>query len=1023
MSKVRMRFRKVQVLILDLKDPKRQRVGMKVWYMINIIRKCQPDIVCILNPPNNINNFDNGFTSYKKDSFVVWISLTISIKPLTFSNAIIFKEIKLALCDLGNSDESFTKFVDGDWNIGGKILWTQRSDNFKRKFTWNLGDDEKDIGFMGKVCDKNILSSFDNNKMFSFIIARKVPCSIGLRLGKVKANVTHKAIGNILDGRNCFKDNRKIVKKFFYKPVKGPFDIHLSILSDIVSGNLKTVFKCFNALWTGARREPFLGYSIPDEVVDSYKRLLKHDDNKKYFKINIPVSMDTNLIPKGEMSTFLKTNKDLAKIKSRWRVYSSSEAANFDMFKIKDILKGIKIWLEKRYKGLEARQTSAIKNFQDTLRKIIFAYNDFFECNYALTFFLLKDAKLKSANDVRMIMLTPTFIKIYEVFIYKEVSDFIEGKFGRKSYQCGAHFGSSTFQAMVRIRDIAKKFNATGILCLDIAKGYESVRLDRLKEAVDLTLSGINNRVEWLLDVWILMVQNMDILIAGNVVKKTVGIPMGLILSPLMFILYVDYALKWTLKDFLTMFIDDINIAVGQNLDVVDSVEYVQSIIDKLASVGLTINLRKAVLITDDIGLGNKFRKKFSWLRVEKEGKFLGKEILFLNGNLCNNEAPLFLDVNPNNIKLLPEGTPLFIKQLLFVGAIECKTRYKAIMWNIGRLHVKDLIIERAFNFFKNSFVNFERINLLIFSTNYLRLFLDMATVRDWFEAENKSPIFFCRKTDEIVQALHMSWMDQYTQENRNLLVEEFTEALILGSMDIKFDNEWDLWKSFTKECWKKFVEASLRFYAFNDEGDGFSVISLKWWLVKSKFIKKFAFLIDAALNRLNVYWIIEVLNSINNQLSDVLQGHGWKDVIYWIDEKFDGYQVQARDKVVYDCLSKITWISLRANGMRFFDEYWQKKIGTWKVAKSCNKGVCRGVIRKLKEICILIDMFYNNKSFITYSNVGMITLFNAVKFAQKELIDRYVEVLGLYEYIESLDNDNYGDLMLYSDIDIINMD
>lgn len=1009
--------------MLSLKGARRENIGIKIWYMINTIRKCQPDIVCIFDPPNNISNFDNGYTVYRKDSFVVWVSLNISINPLIVNSAIVFKDIKLALCDLGNGKEDVIKVIGSDWNICGRLYWAYRSNIFKSFFSWNFGDDDKIMGFCGKVCGKNILSAFDNNKVITFIIARKVPCSIGLRLGKVKSSVTYKVIGNILDGKNCFNDNRRIIKKFFYKPVKGPFDIHLSILSDIVSGNLKTVFKYFNALWTGSRREPFLGYSIPDCIVDSYKKLLKHDDNKKYFKIPIPIRMDTNLIPKNEMAALLKNNKELSKVKSRWKVYSSSEAANFDMFKIKDILKGIKIWLEKKYNGLECRQTVAIKNFQDTLRKIIFAYNEFFEWNFALTFFLMKDAKLKSANDVRMIMLTPTFIKIYEVFIYKEVSGFIEGKFGRKSYQCGAHHGSSTYQAMVRIRDIAKKLNATGILCLDIAKGYESVNLDRLKEAVDLTLSGIDNRVEWLLDVWILMVRNMDIVIAGNVVKKTVGIPMGLILSPLMFILYVDYALKWVLKDYITMFIDDINIAVGNNLGIIDSVEYVQSIINKLSSVGLSINYRKAVLITDDVILGNKFRKKFVWLKVEKEGKFLGKEILFLNGNLCNNEAPLFLDVSPNNIKLLPDGTPLFIKQLVFVGAVECRTRYKAIMWNIGKRHVKDLIIDRAFNFFKNSFANLEKINLLIFSTNYLRLFLDMATVRDWFDVEGKNPIFYCKKLDEIVQALYMSWMDQYIQNDKNVLVEEFMDSVLLGTMEINYDNEWDLWKTFTKECWRKFVESSLHFYAYNEEGDGFSYISLKWWLLKTKFIRKFAFLIDAALGRLDVYWIIEIIDSVNKQLGDVLQGQGWKDEIFWIDEKYDSYEINVKNEIIHDFLSKIAWLCLRANGVRFFDDYWQMKIQKWKVSKSCNKAICRGVLRKLKEICILIDMFYNNKSFVSYSNVGMITLFNAVKFAQKELIDRYVEILGLYEYLESLDKDNYGELMVYSDIDIINTD
>ena len=73
-------------------------------------------------------------------------------------------------------------------------------------------------------------------------------------------------------------------------------------------------------------------------------------------------------------------------------------------------------------------------------------------------------------------------------------------------------------------------------------------------------------------------------------IKKDRGIAMGLLLSPIIFALYVDYALKGIDKEHLIIYIDDLTIILRSSY-VFNKGNYqlVNEVIVKLSDVGLII--------------------------------------------------------------------------------------------------------------------------------------------------------------------------------------------------------------------------------------------------------------------------------------------------------------------------------------------------------------------------------------------------------------------------------------------------
>ena len=74
-------------------------------------------------------------------------------------------------------------------------------------------------------------------------------------------------------------------------------------------------------------------------------------------------------------------------------------------------------------------------------------------------FFLQKNPIVKEFNYVRVIIIIPTIIKIYECLVFDKIVDHLSKLISKSNYQFGGVRGGSTYEAMLKICNITKKIS------------------------------------------------------------------------------------------------------------------------------------------------------------------------------------------------------------------------------------------------------------------------------------------------------------------------------------------------------------------------------------------------------------------------------------------------------------------------------------------------------------------------------------------------------------------------------------
>jgi hypothetical protein len=228
------------------------------------------------------------------------------------------------------------------------------------------------------------------------------------------------------------------------------------------------------------------------------------------------------------------------------------------------------------------------------------------------------------------------------------------------------------------------------------------------------------------------MVFNLDYLINGKVVKSTKGIPMGLALSPVAFVLYMHKALENIDKEYLVAYMDDLSVLMmrdGMNDN------YIKEVLSALKSFGLDVNPRKSVIFTDGEKFDEKRLKYFEitkkvYLPVVSVSKILGRELSWagevLTGDNCNfvleNKIP----------KIIPNWLTLAMRRIIYIGGLTAKERYIGYMWSYGRKDIRARILKNAFNFFYMNFNKLNYVQLFLILPNIFREFIDPYKLRQF---------------------------------------------------------------------------------------------------------------------------------------------------------------------------------------------------------------------------------------------------------------------------------------------------
>lgn len=635
-----------------------------------------------------------------------------------------------------------------------------------------------------------------------------VNLSTNLKLCEIDEQVSIKTIKKLIDGEDFrYKPNIKL-RRYNYE-ISDRERVNEEILDDYINNNISRAYKKYSYLWKGFRREPFLGTKVNNNIIQTFAIHLKANKDKIY----------SNVLIDEDIKFFDYNN----------RFYCKSVALNYDYIKLRNICKAINDYIAENKKEHEDKIQNIITNVLRRINKMKYKLR-------ANTFFLMKDKKLENFNHVRMIIIMPTLIKIYESLIINEVQDFISNLIISDQYQWGGIAGGSTYRAMYNLREKATNLGRTKALILfDMIKGYDSVDLNLL---MDMVQNIQDKRVKYFLYNWVVMVKNLDIVMNNEVVKKGRGVPMGLSMSPIMFVYYVHNALKEVDKSNIVLYMDDIAMLIPFSFNNIEVDAKIEELILNLSYFDLVINKKKSVFISNDPYIVDKYSKDYVF---EDSQKYLGRELKIGLDNKIVNDDRFYFDGKYIN------GTPAWInfaiKRLIYNGALDARIRYKFFMWPTDDKEVRKKIWERAMKFYRSYDSNYSYVQMCLVSTNIFRYMLDPILIKECY-------------IDLLIRGINVNIVNNKIKERLITGKHQIDPALdgIEGwneKLKIGDSTDWlKVWKDFCDKLWEQFIDKM--FVRYLNFGENNNVERFPGLVLTSSFVKNFKFVNDLIFNHVN---------------------------------------------------------------------------------------------------------------------------------------------------------------------------
>ena len=704
----------------------------KIMHILKIVNNYFPECVYIIDAAR-VYNIGGNYDSYFDGRNILFIRRDIKTEVVIGNdeNWIEIPNLRLGFIYIPPNNFDYKRVTEkllswqvrkfnyfGDFNLRTNV-------DLERWIHWLGGETTLQTGVAGivKIAKVKVIAAPSDHNALLVYVQRNVIGSTPLESVRIQ-NKFIKVIQGYLNGNFDFSKmalaSYKIVKSRFSNTEEET--VMYRILKNFYKGRSEDLYNKFAWRWRSSKKEPFLGKKIPEIVLTSFCKEMNHNPNKFYKIID-----ETNLpstFTSAQLNEIIKKRKDGSISKIDFKSLSGlrnsySVALTMENIELRKINKVMKNYIRDKL------TQNDIPSVQNMIKNIVKSYNELLNAGhhpYNLTFFLRKNNILESYKDVRMITITPALMKMYEALIYDKVVHDICELIKKDKYQFGAFPGSSTYNYMYYLRYKIDRYQAVGLVNVDITKGYERLIFANLMKAIDMLESVVTKR---LLKVWTFMVSNLDYMINGKIVRSTKGIPMGLALSPVVFVLYLHKALENIDKEYLVSYMDDISILMlrdGMNDD------YVKSVLSALMNFGLDVNPRKSVIFTDGENFDEKRLKYFeitkkNYLPVVSVSKILGRELSWagevLTGDNCNfvieNKIP----------KIIPNWLTLAMRRIIYIGGLTAKERYIGYMWSFGRKDIRVRILKNAFNFFYMNFNKLNYVQLFLILPNLFREFID----------------------------------------------------------------------------------------------------------------------------------------------------------------------------------------------------------------------------------------------------------------------------------------------------------
>lgn len=956
-----------------------KRREVKVDFLKYVLNNNKADFVYLID----VNNFRqglilNGYNKFDDGRNLLFVNNNIlenfiidKEKSFIYSKdlKIVFTYVTPNTNNKEQIDEIKNKFKEkyaifADFNINSN----KELGNFVEEF---YGEDNLRIGLIGQRPKKFFsLSGPSDHYLMLYIIKKKIHFNFPLRVKEISIEHSKKNVFNILNGIDG--DYRPTVKfiqsKINYSDGE---DIIDKMLSDYIENKVERVYKKYNYLWKFSKKEPFLGTKVPTNVVSTFAKHLKEDKNKEYLDCKFG-------------------NRELSKFNIKTKIKETkSKALTNEYMALGSITKALKEYFDNKFKNNVNSNTFDYDIINNVI-KIANLHKCFLIAN---TFFLLKNPKLEDFADVRMIVIIPSVIKIYEALIYNEVVPYLSQIIGSKGvYQYGGVIGGSTYEAIYALRNKYVELEGKGILCCDMSKGYDTVDLCKLKEVIE----GIGNeRIKFFLLNWYIMIHNMDIKMNETLVQRSRGIAMGLSLSPIMFTFYVHKCLEKFDVKFFVMYVDDLCIVIKSSLLPIDALKFVNEVIDHMATFGLVINKKKTMLITINSDLESCFKNTFP---VVTEDKYLGCELGLNNdGFLVADDR--FYNNNSSKVRAFPNFNIFGIRRILFITALDAKSRYRFMCWSTGSKTIRGSIFKRNWYFFKSNNVTFSYVQMIFSIFNVFRFFLDSLEV------------------DKIIldleKGLDIDALSNVIKEKLMTGVDQIDKAIYKIKFDFSYvnhDNKLEQSKKFCDKIFEDIKVEMLESYIKEKKDLGFPTFRNIFRIVKTRWFRNFSIVQNLAF--------IHEVSDRNKQILifDVLQVLE-KNLDLCFNKVGDNYQFKNFVEIngwVFDEIAVPKDLDNPDSWCQFIKLY---SIKFWKILDFCiivdetitkdkHNEEAKKLFKSLFKIFTILETIVNNKNLNSLSLEILEISFKAKRVALDHLADKFYDAVCTHDDIEVFDHD-----------------
>lgn len=665
-----------------------------------------------------------------------------------------------------------------------------------------------------------------------------------------------------------------------------------AMIDEYLNNNTRKLFQKYNFIWKWGRREPFLGKTVKPRVKETYAIHLREKRNKTYEEIKPIKNIDK-----------VWTDNLTVKI-------TKSKAINHEFISLTNITIAINEYLlDPEKQGI------------DFINNIIKVANELKEELNAEVFFLQKNKIINDFGDVRVIMIVPTLIKIYESVIFNKIMSYLSELLGRFNYQYGGVIGGSTYQAMLKVKKLQNMKDSGGVILFDMAKGYDTVNLKILETCI---WKIKDEMIRQLLLAWVIMVKNMDVIVNGEKIYRTRGIPMGLGLSPIIFVFYVHNALENIPKDKLAMYVDDIAMGL-EKWAWKQSVHDINKLIEALARFELIINEKKTQFDTCNKMLTVELEKRFKRF---SSTKYLGRMIT-VNGDGLVRADDRFVNLKGNRTNAMVYWATFFVKRIIFNAALDAKLRYKLLMWSTSSKLIRQALWKNNWSFFRKTMHCYSYVQLIFSVFNLFRYCIDIIDINKWKNQIKKKEMNEKMLKEAIIDKLNTG-IEQ---------IDTVLEKIDVSCKDISMaKDEFKNAKIFLDKLWDKFKNAAIDAYLERKKAEKIEVYENIGKFCKSKLFKSFSILQLVAFLHFNknnsknrikdtfiIYTLLALYRAINNTISKVI---------------YDNKDTDDTDDFNVEYIMKQIWI-----------EYNDEQINSWTMEKWNN---WRDI--KSKELWFLID-------------------------------------------------------------------